>query len=300
MIRIFFLSILLLLPTFAVKAQINSYTITKTEQLLPYDSLENIPQIDQIKRLTGQTIYFPEDRHIENMGGYSKTFYTTPTFQSSILLQEKEVYCPNDNYKTKTRYDAIANRYFKICYIDEKKSYLDYCFTLEEVDQNGNPVGEKKTLYLVDKEVYPRIYMSYLAAGSYDKPHFITIGYWEKLKNNFLNKEFVWSGRNYIVNLSNGREECPPSGTVFKCIEIGLINGHLEAIMENPQLGKFVGKLNQIPNTIFCFVENKTYNRWIKLYGKNTAFRMLEGDIYVGMTKKWFLLHWGNHTRLIL
>ncbi len=280
---ILFLS-LLLLP-FMTTAQINNYTVAKKEARVPYDSLRNVPEIE-IKSLIGQTIFFPEDAYIKSKGGYKKIFYSTPTFASTFTYgKEKEVYMPIIGDKTITSYDAITNRYFRIINITEKDNLGDFCFELEEVNEKEEPIN---IIIISDP-----IYMTYLWT-SYDKPRFLTVGYLKKQSQNFLNKEYVWTARNYITNMENGAEECPPAGTVFKCIDVALINGRLGAVLENPEYGKFIGDLSQIKGKIFCFQENKDYKEWIRKYGRTIAKKMLEGDIYVGMSKKMVLASWGQ------
>ncbi|MDE6409474.1 MAG: hypothetical protein K2K81_04435 [Muribaculaceae bacterium] len=274
--------------TVTASAQLNSYSVEKKKAIMPYDSLQNVPDIDKITSLTGQVIFFPENDYLTIKGGYEKSFYTCPTFSTLkhvLRTEDKTIYSPMSSHPLRTAYSAIANRKFKIDNITERSGYLDFCFELKEVDDDQAIIAGES------------IYMAYLPTN-YDCPKFITLGYVEKQKKNFLNKNFLWSARNFILNIETGQEENPPAGTVFKCVDIALVNGHIEAIMENAKYGRFIGDLSQEKGKIFCFHEEKDYNRWVKLYGRVVASKMLQGKIYVGMTKKMVLASWGQPERI--
>lgn len=178
-------------------------------------------------------------------------FYSSPGFNTSIHTEWREVYKPIPGNKNITKYEEIANRRFLIKDIGEKKGYGAYCFTLQEIVNNDT----SKTPH----ENYGNlIYMIY-QTPNYNKPYFITEGYVEKLKNTFEGNEYIWSARNFIKSMETGEDICPPAGTVFKCIEIALVNGRVEAILQNEKYGKCVGDLNQVKGQIFCFHNYKDY-----------------------------------------
>ena len=248
------------------------------QEPLAYDSLKNLPAVENLVSLQGQTIYFDNGLY----GDYKQVFYTEPTFATSSRTASQNIYSPIPGRPASTLKDAIDNKYFLIKEISPADDLTAFCFTLEEVNKDNSP-----------KNGAVPFYMAYHPTST-EKPRFITMGYVDKLKRELVGKDYIWTGRNYLRSLSDGMEYEIPEATVFRCKGVAIADGTVQAIMSNPQYGEFIGDLEQVPGQIFCFQSNQAYREWIKTYGLMTAKKMLVGDLTPGMTKKMAELSWGT------
>jgi hypothetical protein len=268
-IILLFLSIPLL-----CNAQISTIIIKeKNEITTPYDSLSSING-ENLKSHVGQTLFLPENS-LYKESGYSG-FYT------------KHLYRPEDSYVYKpvkgsrwnlnnSDYMSMAEKYFKVIAIDfENPGHLTsmYCITLVEKESND-------TIF----------YNGYSDTGL---GIFVTLGYYEKMKQIFIGREFYSKGDYRYNKIDSNKDIKLPFKIEFQCVDISVIgNGEVCAILENKQNEKFRGRIDK-GESIFMFISKERYNSLVKKYGVKMAERIAIGGLYIGMTKEMVIESWGS------
>ena len=203
--------VLLLIMSMNVKAQINvrEHTPSPTSKpyVVRYDSLTNIQKIqnDSIthhksyKHLIGQIFYYIDVDSVHKKDDSS--FYT--------LVQNAY----KGNYIDKSKY---RNRYWRVKDIIEKPNGLDV-FELEDTTNN--------------EKIY--------ASGNAINRDFVVLGYYEKMKQEYLGKQFIYENYfpygiadgadndkcNNLINYeTNAIGDSIPIGSVWNCIDISAYN----------------------------------------------------------------------------
>jgi len=132
---------------------------------------------------------------------------------------------------------------------------------------------------------------------------FLVVGYYEKMKKEFIGKSFYFLSDETSDNYSK-----IPAMTIFKCTDvyaspspfIAFELGNfflLKATVENPKYGKLIVNVISRPpksNTLSEFISVKDYNRLVKKYGKVNGRMVAEHSISIGMTKSMVLDSWGD------
>lgn len=131
---------------------------------------------------------------------------------------------------------------------------------------------------------------------------FLVVGYYEKMKKEFIGKSFYFLSDETSQNYSK-----IPAMTIFKCTDvyaspspfIAFELGNffiLKASVENPKYGKLIVNVISRPprsNTLSEFISVTAYNKLVKKYGKVNGRKVAEHIAEIGMTKSMVLDAWG-------
>lgn len=223
------LSLSVLLISVSVMGQITRTTIKETmpekniEQedsfqriahpAVPYDSLSNILW-DNIHYHVGQTLYCthePNDlRGVEN-------FYTKPN------TEDEYVYKPikDEKKKKKSKYLPISKQK------TQPSEVLDKYYYFTAIIKAKNKGGIKQIfLELKEENSKDTLYFHYLGLGHNDS-RFLNVGYFEKIKKDFLNKNILFKKGYFSPLLLKGEGEAHQKdikdSIYLKCVDVTLL-----------------------------------------------------------------------------
>lgn len=236
-----------------------------------YDSLQNI-NIRNVMSHIGQTIcYVGDTTALKN--GWTSDFYSDFTC--------KDVYRPKqvvDGFKMdviRTDYQSIVGRYFRVCDV------YDY-----------NPESEldkKFRLQLVDDEKSDTIYWKWEPHPQYSFSDFITLGYFEKMKQKYVDDTMILKLTHYRIILQNGLKTDIIKGSKFKCIDIVMTlhdSSSMRAILENDKYGKIEAYFKGVNDfSVNDFYSQRHIDECIRKYGIKYGKQVGSGQIDIGMSK---------------
>lgn len=273
---------LLLLAIIIVPAysQITTYEKEKMlETYVSYDSLQSLNANNILKHI-GQTLFLKGNPyHKEN--GYSYSFYTKEILEPT----DRFLYMPiekNSKYGDNivTDYDKVVGRYYDVLDIKTQKNVIsiDYCLKLREKSEGDT------------------IYYRVGSSGSMDD--FITLGYYEKMKSLYIDKEFYTVGSYKFTTIKPETEVKPPFKTAFKCIDIVVdINeyGGAYAVLENESVGKIRGKIKtESIGDIHSLISISDYDQYINRFGIKYGDLIAQRRVQNGMTEEMVVESWGR------
>ena len=125
--------------------------------------------------------------------------------------------------------------------------------------------------------------------------NFVTLGYYEKMKQSFVGKEFYFKGRYELNKVDIEETIIPPFKTKFKCTDIAVNvgeDGPIFAVLENEKFGKVKGEIIK-GKKLDNFITITFYNECVKKYGTKFGSCVAEGKIEIGMNKKMVRDAWG-------
>jgi len=246
-----------------------------TVEVQKYDSLESLNSKNVLLH-EGQTLFLKGTKYAKENNYYYIFF--TKIIPKGSFDNDPYVYKPiaGKGKEIVSSYSELVGKYYKVLSI--------------EVDKT-NPYRDSYWLQLVGDDETPfYFYMQSETAG------FITLGYYEKMKQIFVGKEF------YAISSMEKRPKVdsketikPPHKTKFKCIDIAVNIGESEppfAVLENAQYGKIKGQIIE-GQRLHMFVSISAYNAYIKKYGTKFGSSVAEGTIEIGMNKKMVKDAWG-------
>ena len=180
------------------------------------------------------------------------------------------------NGKIVSNYSELAGKYYKVLSVEPRKlSVGDTIYWLNLIGNDSIPF-------------YFKLEKSY---GN----NFVTLGYYEKMKQSFVGKEFYFKGR-YELNKVDIKETIiPPFKTKFKCTDIAVNvgeDGPIFAVLENEKFGKVKGEIIK-GKKLDNFITITFYNECVKKYGTKFGSCVAEGKIEIGMNKKMVRDAWG-------
>jgi len=208
------LLIMLLLLPLVIEAQIKVLEDTPKPTSKPYvvlyDSLSNISTIrddsikhhESYKHLIGQTIFYVEPDDTKSRV-HHKSFYDTPEIKYGT---------------TALPYESCMNRYWKITNIVNYKPPF--------------AVADKEIFELTDTTDGKRVYCEPRNMNR----DFIVVGFYEKIKENYIGKTFIYNKTyfsevwdndryNYLMDLQTKKHNKDiPEKTKWKCIDIAAYN----------------------------------------------------------------------------
>lgn len=271
---------------FAASCYSQITTITAKEKEEPkvevqkYDSLENLNNKNLLLH-EGQTLFLQGGKYAKE-NNYYRVFYTNIVPKDS-LDNDSYVYKPiaGKGKEIVSSYSELVGKYYKILSIQVGKTspyQTTYWFQL---------VGEDKT---------PFYFRWQLANINYTTTtDFITLGYYEKMKQIFVGKEFYSISSMERPKVDSKETIKTPHKTKFKCVDIAVNVGEDDppfAVLENAQYGKIKGEIIKGPR-LHMFVSISAYNEYIKKYGTKFGSSVAEGSIEIGMNKKMVRDAWG-------
>jgi hypothetical protein len=232
-----FIIIVAMLMVCDIKAQITILSVIEKKEeiqvIAPYDSLFSINK-DNYKSHIGQTLYLMENKEAKKHGYY---FYEKP--YSNWNAQRK--YNPINNGTA--MYDYLKGRYF---YVNE---------IIDIVYEDGK---NKFFLQLIEKETKDTVYSDVLN-------HFLTVGYYEKLKSKYIGKKYVCQiDFDFFSVETLKRDKSISKGTVLECVDLpfakreSVIKSTLEkddevpeivALLESDKYGKCICSFRLVENT---------------------------------------------------
>jgi len=246
-----------------------------TVEVQKYDSLESLNSKNVLLH-EGQTLFLKGTKYAKE-NNYYRIFFTKIIYKSS-WDNDPYVYKPiaGKGKEIVSSYSELVGKYYKVLSIQVDKT---------------NPYHDTYWLQLVGDDETPFYFrMKSETAG------FITLGYYEKMKQIFVGKEF------YAISSMEKRPKVdsketikPPHKTKFKCIDIAVNIGESEppfAVLENAQYGKIKGQIIE-GQRLHMFVSISAYNAYIKKYGTKFGSSVAEGTIEIGMNKKMVKDAWG-------
>lgn len=247
----------------------------KEKEILKYDSLENLNPKNVMLHV-GQTLFLKGDSYSKE-NGFSYNFYTKKV--SSLLNEENFKYKPVKLSKDKivSDYTALVGKYYKVISV--------------ELDEN-NTVGH----YWI-KLLAPDDTLFYYTFDKIDNlSDFVTLGYYEKMKQTFVGKDFYTTGRYELEKIDVKEKIILPYKVKFRCTDIAVNvgeDGPIFAVLENEKYGRIKGviiKGKKLDN----FITVSYYNDCIKKYGAKFGSDVAEGKVEIGMNKNMVRDAWGS------
>lgn len=237
-----------------------------------YDSLENL-NYDNAALHTGQTLFLKGNSYSKENGFYSDFFLKSDSWG------DKYVYKPTRRDKDGrivSSYSELVGKYYKVVCVEPiENSINDTIYWVKLVGEDNTPFYFK-------------------LEDGYGTP-FITLGYYEKMKQTFVGKEFYFKGRYELNKVDTIETVIPPFKTKFKCTDIAVNvgeDGPAFAVLENEKYGKVKGEIihgKKLDN----FITISYYNECVKKYGTKFGSWVAEGKIEMGMNKKMVIDAWG-------
>jgi len=236
-----------------------------------------------VYKYVGQELYLNGKAESLRKYGYSG-FSIDYTKNSLTNISNVYKCCDGDNSK----YDDLTGKYFTVLevikYPKEAESEYQYF--------------KKFYLKLQEKEKKDIVYYEYQFEHSFP---FIVVGYFTKLKQSEVGKEYIVRGKNWLSsgpmtdmktgNLVSNFE----AGGKWKCVDVTIEEKYynLSLVLENE-------KGEQIPLSI----DDSKMTHWVFEYGQSELYkkkfgnddwqRILDGKVKIGMTKEMCKLSWGT------
>lgn len=262
---------------------INCYSqitaITKIEEtpkeIQIYDSLETL-NLKNVLSHKGQTLFIKGSSYAREHG-YGHSFFT------KIIngWDSHYLYKPTSGKREgeiTSNYSELVGNYYKILSITSvNDSYYGVIYWLELIGEDHVPFYFK-----FNKNTY--IY------------NFITQGYYEKMKQIFVGKEFYSLGPMEHEKVGSNESIELPNKTKLKCIDIAVDigeNGPAYAVLENEKYGKIKAEIIK-DQKLHMFISLSDYNGYLKKYGTKFGRCVAEGDIVIGMNKNMVKDAWGD------
>jgi len=239
-----------------------------------YDSLESLNSKNVLLH-EGQTLFLKGTKYAKE-NNYYYIFFTKIIPEGS-WDNDPYVYKPiaGKGRRIVSSYSELVGKYYKVLSIQVDKA---------------NPYHDAYWLQLVGDDETPfYFHMERETAG------FITLGYYEKMKQIFVGKEFYSISSMEHPKVDSKETTKAPHKTKFKCIDIAVNIGESDppfAVLENTQYGKIKGQIIK-GQRLHMFVSISAYNEYIKKYGTKFGSLVAEGDVIIGMNKKMVKDAWG-------
>lgn len=310
----------------SIYAQINKLNIPEKKEselinIKPYDSLTQLNSSNYLSHI-GQTIYLLENERSRENGGYSD-FYTKPVFTSPYAKDDNSfdfTYKPaNPEYSFgKTRYseyELMKNKYFYIEDIIEGPTKETF--------------NEKLVVFkLIENETKDTIYYSQGIRPLWKNKNFITVGYFEKLKNTYIGEVFITqTSVRFDSAKEKGEKVVFNKDTRLKCIDIALNEEGKEdrfkiiAVLENEENQDrayvSISRLNKKSlGTSYSFnsggyrsanaelrllksvkvyeIEANEKKELARKYGTSNAELIVNGQVKLGFTEDMSIIAWGK------
>lgn len=264
---------------FAISAYAQITTITTKEKEVPvevqkYDSLERL-DYDNAPLHKGQILFLKGDSYSKENGFYRDFFSKIVEGRNAASYVHKPIPGKKSG-EIVSSYSELAGKYYKVLSVESRKS-----------DING-------TVYWLNLIGDDNIPFYFKLVKGYGNP-FVTLGYYEKMKQSFVGKEFYFKGRYELNKVDIEETIIPPFKTKFKCTDIAVNvgeDGPIFAVLENEKFGKVKGEIIR-GQKLNHFITITFYNECVKKYGTKFGSCVAEGKIEIGMNKKMVRDAWG-------
>lgn len=241
-----------------------------------YDSLASL-DIDNALLHKGQTLFLKGTSDAKENNFY-RMFFTKPVPNNS-LNKNAYVYKPIPGKREGeivSSYSELVGRYYKVLSVElEKKEMYDTYYWLQLLDDNNDTLYYHMTMGLND---------------------FVTLGYYEKMKQTFVGKDFYSQGTLTCERVDSKETVEFPTKTKFKCIDIAVNIGEdqpIFAVLENEKYGKIKGEIFE-GKILRMFISASARNEYIKKYGAKFGNSVAERSIEIGMNRNMVRDAWGN------
>ncbi len=262
----------------------------KAEQVdnTPYDSTKNFLS-EKVKKYLGQELYLKGQSESLRKYGYAGFLID---YKESSLSNNKNIYKCCESYNSK--YSELAEKYFTV---------LDVIKHPKATSGNSSDeylYGKKWYLKLKEKESNDVVYFEYSEQFEHTFP-FIVVGYFLKLKQTEINKEFIVRGKNWLssgtmydMNTGNPLSSFEP-GDKWKCIDVTIDEKYysLSLILQNEKGEQIPLSVDASKKTNWVFTNEQAEN-YKKIFGVDNWNLILSSKVKIGMTKEMCELSWGK------
>lgn len=261
-------------------SQITAITPKAKEEPLEiqaYDSLETL-NFKNVLSHKGQTIFIKGSNYTKENGYYHDFFTDTTT---NYRLMDRYTYKPTAGKMEGdivSSYSELVGKYYKVLSIYTAKD------------------RSKNTMYWVKLIGEDNCPFYFRFTKDYYIYNFITQGYYEKMKQIFVGKEFYSIGLTEYQKLDSNENIELPHKTKLKCIDIAVNigeDGPVFAVLENEKYGKIKGEITK-KQKLHMFVSLSDYNKFLKKYGTKFGRYVAERHIVIGMNENMVKDAWGN------
>ena len=249
-----------------------------TVEVQKYDSLESL-NYKNVLLHEGQTLFLKGSRYAKE-NNFFCTFFTE-LVPNNIRYNELYVYKPSEKRRREkylvSDYSKLVDKYYEILSINI------------EIPEIGD------TIYWIKLMTDDKVPFYFELTKDFYTQNFVTLGYYEKMKQIFVGKEFYAISSMERPKADSKETIKPPHKTKFKCIDIAVNIGEDDppfAVLENAQYGKIKGQIIE-GQRLHMFVSISAYNAYIKKYGTKFGSSVAEGTIEIGMNKKMVKDAWG-------
>jgi hypothetical protein len=259
----------------------------KVEQIdkTPYDSTLNFLN-EGVQKYIGQELYLNGLNESLRKYGY-KGFYIDYGIDS--FSDKSNIYKCGDSYSS--NYDELSGKYFLV--LDVIKH--------PKAKEAQSIYANKYYLKLQEKENKDVVYYEYDSKFEHSFP-FTVVGYFIKLKQTEVGKEFIVRGKNWIsssspmIDMTSGKSVSNfQAGAKWRCIDVTIEEKYysLSMVLANENGEKIPLSIDNSKRTnwVFEYTQAEVYK---KKFGNEDWQRILDGKVKIGMTKEMCRLSWGE------
>lgn len=248
----------------------------KEKEVLKYDSLESI-NYENAPLHVGQTLFLKGNSYYK-MNGFTYRFYTKKLGMENYIYKPTKSKVSGKEKNTVSNYFALVGKYYKVNLVESEK------------------VSSQTTNHWVQLKDPNDSLFYYTFDNFHNCDEFVTLGYYEKMKQTFVGKDFYTTGRYELEKIDVKEKIILPYKVKFRCTDIAVNvgeDGPIFAVLENEKYGRIKGviiKGKKLDN----FITVSYYNDCIKKYGAKFGSDVAEGKVEIGMNKNMVRDAWGS------
>ncbi len=237
-----------------------------------YDSMQNFLGSNAYLYKGQELLLLEEPVELRHYG--YKDFFVDCN-RTSVMEKSNIYKCCSESSEFFSNYNELAGKYFIVLDVIQNPSN-QICLKLQQTDT---------------KEI---CYFQYFPEYNTSFP-FVVVGFYEKLKQRFVNKNFVLA--NNMIN-DNVRFK---TGETWKCIDVAITDDfNLSLIFQNSTGSKTSFGFDYVIDTsfsklVFPLQKAQVYKT---RFGVNNWNLILQGKVVIGMTKEMATFSWGEPEKI--
>ncbi|MEP6467890.1 MAG: hypothetical protein ABJB05_16385 [Parafilimonas sp.] len=199
-------------------------------------------------------------------------------FNKPSVLDKSNIYkCCSGSSDFFSNYDKLAGKYFKVLDVLSDYALTGIFLKLEQVDT-------KEICYFLYSPDYNTSFP------------FIVVGFYEKLKQRFIGKNFVLANKMIDDNLKF------KTGDAWKCIDVAIIDGtyDLSVVLQNDVGSKTSLNFDYFFDTLFStrVIPLQKAEIYKRKFGISNWNLILQTNVAIGMTEEMAIFSWGEPKKI--